>query len=153
EGSNLVDDAPNPWTVNPDRGNMGRPRAIGDITDGTSNTMCVTEVIQGKGTNDLRGFTWWGGAAGITTDMAPNSPVRDVHTGGICPGTDFVNLPRCTTTSTAARARMGAARSYHTQGVNVAMCDGSVRFVRNSINILAWRAMSTSQGGETISDN
>jgi prepilin-type N-terminal cleavage/methylation domain-containing protein/prepilin-type processing-associated H-X9-DG protein len=155
ENSNLVNDSTFPYNIvesNPNNGRMGNPRGIGDITDGTSNTICVTEVIQGKGTNDLRGFAWWGGAAGITTDMAPNSPLRDVHTGGICPGVDFPNLPRCTTVSTAERARMGAARSYHTGGVNAAMCDGSVRFIRNSINILTWRALSTSQGGEVISN-
>ncbi|HJZ90348.1 MAG TPA: DUF1559 domain-containing protein [Gemmataceae bacterium] len=155
ERSNLVNDSTFPYNItqsNPDNGTMGRPRAIGDITDGTSNTMCVTEVIQGR-SNDLRGFTWWGGAAGITTEFAPNSPFRDVHTGGICPAQDFPNLPRCTTTSTNVLARLGGARSYHTGGVNAAMCDGSVRFVRNSINIQAWRAMSTSQGGEVITDN
>jgi len=153
ENSNLVDDAPPPWTSNPDKGRMGRPRPIAEITDGTSNTICITEVIQGKGTNDLRGFTWWGGAAGISTDMAPNSPLQDVHTGGICPGQDFPNLPRCTLTSTNARARMGAARSYHTNGVNAAMCDGSVRFIKNSIDIFTWRSLSTSQGGETLQND
>jgi prepilin-type N-terminal cleavage/methylation domain-containing protein/prepilin-type processing-associated H-X9-DG protein len=150
--SDLVWDAPVPWTTTPEKGTMGRPRPIAEITDGTSNTICVTEVIQGRG-NDLRGFTWWGGGAGITTDMAPNSPLRDVHTGGICPAQDFPNLPRCTEVSTAARARMGAARSYHTNGVNAAMCDGSVRFIRNSIDIFTWRSLSTSQGGETLQND
>ena len=42
------------------------------------------------------------------------------------------------------------ARSYHSQGVNVAMMDGSVRFVRNTINLATWRALGTRDGGEVI---
>jgi len=44
------------------------------------------------------------------------------------------------------------ATSRHPGGVNVAMCDGSVRFVSNSIDKHAWRAMGTRAGGETVSD-
>lgn len=43
-----------------------------------------------------------------------------------------------------------AARSYHTSGVNVALCDGSVRFVNNNVPLLAWRALGTRNGGEVI---
>ncbi len=46
-----------------------------------------------------------------------------------------------------------AARSNFSGGVNVAMGDGSVRFVRNSIPLPTWRALSTRSGGEVISGN
>jgi prepilin-type N-terminal cleavage/methylation domain-containing protein/prepilin-type processing-associated H-X9-DG protein len=132
-------------------GKMGQQVKITAITDGTSNTMMAAEIIQGRN-NDLRGFTWWGGSAGFTTQMTPNSGLQDVLTGGIC---DVAANPwmLCTTTSTTTRARMIAARSFHTGGVNVSMCDGSVRFVSNSVTPAAWMAASTSQGGETISLN
>ncbi len=155
ENSDLVNDSTFPWTVppsNPDNGRMGTPRKITSITDGTSNTMMASEVLQGRG-SDLLGFTWWGGAAGFTTDMAPNSPLPDVITGGICNGIAFANIPACTTTSTATRARETGARSYHTNGVNAAMCDGSVRFINNNIDIFTWRSMSTSQGGEVFNNS
>ncbi|MBN9518529.1 DUF1559 domain-containing protein [bacterium] len=42
------------------------------------------------------------------------------------------------------------ARSYHTGGVNVVACDGSVRFARDSVDATAWRAFGTRAGGETI---
>ena len=56
----------------------------------------------------------------------------------------------CTTTSTASLPRMQLARSRHTGGVNAAMCDGSVRFVRDSVSLIAWRSAGTAQGGETL---
>jgi prepilin-type N-terminal cleavage/methylation domain-containing protein/prepilin-type processing-associated H-X9-DG protein len=46
-----------------------------------------------------------------------------------------------------------AASSYHAGGVNVGMADGSVRFVRDSIDFTTWRAMGTANGGEVISGN
>ncbi|MBO0697640.1 MAG: DUF1559 domain-containing protein [Zavarzinella sp.] len=46
-----------------------------------------------------------------------------------------------------------AASSFHSGGVNVGMADGSVRFVRDSIDFTAWRAMGTANGGEVISGN
>ncbi len=36
----------------------GRPMPMASITDGTSNTLMASEVLQGRGT-DLRGFSWW----------------------------------------------------------------------------------------------
>ena len=43
------------------------------------------------------------------------------------------------------------ARSYHPGGVNVGFADGSVKFVRDSVNGYTWRALGTLQGGEVIS--
>ncbi|MDG3007638.1 DUF1559 domain-containing protein [Paludisphaera mucosa] len=44
-----------------------------------------------------------------------------------------------------------AARSYHSGGVNVGLADGSVRFVKDSVSLPAWRALGTRTGGEIIS--
>ena len=43
------------------------------------------------------------------------------------------------------------ARSYHPGGVNVMLGDGSVRFIKNTINGMNWRALGTPQGGEVLS--
>jgi prepilin-type N-terminal cleavage/methylation domain-containing protein/prepilin-type processing-associated H-X9-DG protein len=42
------------------------------------------------------------------------------------------------------------ASSRHTNGVNVVLCDGSVRFVTNSISLATWRAVGTRNGGEVL---
>lgn len=38
----------------------------------------------------------------------------------------------------------------HRIGVHVALCDGSVRLISNSIALTTWRAMGTIQGGEIV---
>ena len=43
------------------------------------------------------------------------------------------------------------ARSRHTGGVNVAMCDGSVRFVRDTIPLQTWKQVATASSGEVVS--
>jgi prepilin-type processing-associated H-X9-DG protein len=43
-----------------------------------------------------------------------------------------------------------AARSFHAGGVNLLLCDGSVRFVRESIQLGTWRAFATRDGGEVV---
>jgi prepilin-type N-terminal cleavage/methylation domain-containing protein len=40
--------------------------------------------------------------------------------------------------------------SYHPGGVNVGIGDGSVRFVKDTINLTAWRSLSTRNGGEIL---
>jgi prepilin-type N-terminal cleavage/methylation domain-containing protein/prepilin-type processing-associated H-X9-DG protein len=43
------------------------------------------------------------------------------------------------------------AGSHHSGGVNVALCDGSVRFIKATVNRTTWWALSTMAGGETVS--
>ena len=43
--------------------------------------------------------------------------------------------------------------SRHPGGVNLMMGDGSVRFIKNSINVQTWQAMGTRNGGETVSSD
>ena len=41
--------------------------------------------------------------------------------------------------------------SAHPGGVNVLAGDGSVRFVKNSVSVPAWRAFGSRAGGEVVS--
>jgi prepilin-type N-terminal cleavage/methylation domain-containing protein/prepilin-type processing-associated H-X9-DG protein len=45
-----------------------------------------------------------------------------------------------------------AASSYHSGGVNVCLADGSVRFVRDSVDFTTWQRVGTRAGGEVLGD-
>jgi prepilin-type processing-associated H-X9-DG protein len=51
----------------------------------------------------------------------------------------------------ASRAVLSNADSYHPGGVNCTMADGSVKFIKNSINQTTWWALGTKGNGEVIS--
>jgi prepilin-type N-terminal cleavage/methylation domain-containing protein len=45
-----------------------------------------------------------------------------------------------------------AARSRHVGGVHVCLCDGSVRFVSENVDILIWQAVASRQGSEILGE-
>lgn len=53
--------------------------------------------------------------------------------------------------STFRRAHI-AASSYHSGGVNLCMCDGSVRFVRDAVDFTIWQSVGTRGGGEAVTN-
>jgi prepilin-type processing-associated H-X9-DG protein len=79
--------------------------------------------------------------------LAPNSRAPDY---GLC-FNDLSNLAPCTTDSSSGVDYYLASRSKHSGGVNALLCDGSVRFIKNSINVPTWQALSTRGLGEVIS--
>ena len=48
---------------------------------------------------------------------------------------------------------MISASSNHPGGVNVLFMDGSVRFVKNSVNFRPWYAIATPHNGESVSSD
>jgi prepilin-type processing-associated H-X9-DG protein len=131
------------------------------ITDGTSNTLCWSEVLQtpwvqnaGQAFVDRRGRQWNDDTFcyQFSTRLPPNSPKGDY---GYC---DLTNSkypcdPASSGLSSAdAPTAYQAARSRHPNGVNASMCDGSTRFVSNNINLTTWVAASSMGAGETLGD-
>ncbi len=129
---------PGGWLVRPQVG-----QSFNEILDGLSNTVMIAEVLQGK-TTDLRGFFWWSSGAFLTAYLPPNSPLED-NVESNCNSMPRLNLP-CVAVGTGPKFL--AARSRHPGGVQVLLCDGSARFVQQSISINIWRNVSTSRGGE-----
>jgi prepilin-type N-terminal cleavage/methylation domain-containing protein/prepilin-type processing-associated H-X9-DG protein len=143
-----------PFTMKGNTSATLRPEcfAFQDILDGLSNTLMFSETVQGLTTGgiyDLRGFSWWGPGAGFNTLRPPNSNLPDIMVENNYCNNSPPNPP-CDPArlSTPNRPANNAARSRHPGGVNVALCDGSVRFVPNTINIFTWRALSTTYGNE-----
>lgn len=143
-----------------------------EITDGLSNTVLYSESVLGMpegGSRDPqfdykfafraplnerlceltnqwnyanpRGFAWASGEyrCGLYNHRdAPNSRTPD------CVGVALGGGPDVRYTPFGWRA----ARSLHAGGVNVALADGSVRFVADGVELEAWQALATVQGGE-----
>jgi len=130
---------------------------ISGITDGLSNTLMTSETLSAIYTStntDLRGYTWWGPATSFTALLTPNSSYQDSMGNGGC-GLSTATMPCNGGITNPADQNQPmeylAARSKHPGGVNAGMCDGSVRFFKNTINFQAWQASSTTMGGEVIS--
>jgi len=142
---------------------------LADILDGTTNTMLMGEAIRGNNStatvaptgNDRRtvliqvggtsvvsdalcptytafagrrGNAWiWGNGFNTTfnTHYQPNQPILDCASNAM----GFLK-----------------AASWHTGGVHVVLCDGSVRFVSENINHQTWQSLSTRNGGEFVGE-
>jgi prepilin-type N-terminal cleavage/methylation domain-containing protein/prepilin-type processing-associated H-X9-DG protein len=127
----------------------GRPTVgFRSILDGLSGTLLASEVVVGQG-QDLRGFSWWGDAATFETFLTPNSSFPDVIFSPYYCINQSPNPPCITATS--ALPENFAARSRHPGGINAAMADGSVHFIKNAIDLRTWRALSTIAGSEVVS--
>jgi len=113
------------------------------VTDGLSNTIFYVEdagrpeeyVAQGRRTNATTGGSAWSDEAN-EFGFQGCTPPNDTR-----PGRTPIN---CTND--------GEPYSFHPAGINVVMCDGSVRFIANNIPIRTFARLVTSQGGETVSD-
>jgi prepilin-type N-terminal cleavage/methylation domain-containing protein/prepilin-type processing-associated H-X9-DG protein len=131
---------------------------VAGVTDGTSNTIFAAEVLQGA-ENDVRGMMWSTipGGASYQSRMAPNNPadfyragfIGDVLQAGFCVPEVVQGLP-CQPMG-SDRGSFAGARSRHSGGINALMGDGSVRFVKNSVNMPTWIGLHTVSGGEVIS--
>jgi hypothetical protein len=123
------------------------------ITDGLSNTILVSETVQGQG-RDLRGrIIGYAGGAMFTAWASPNSNLPDVlASSGYCDSSDSLNPPciggTATTTDPPFNNRYNVSRSRHVGGVYSMLADGSVRFVDDSIALQTWRAYATTSGDD-----
>ena len=59
----------------------------------------------------------------------------------------------CQGCGTSPGANYANVSSLHPGGVNAGFADGSVRFIKNSINMLTWMQLGTKAGGEVISSD
>jgi len=88
----------------------------------------------GRGWGGHRGGGWISGREYYTAYHHYHGPDSNVPDMGTCGNGIF------------------GARSEHPGGVNLLLCDGSVRFVTASIDLPLWRSIGTRAGAEVIAD-
>jgi prepilin-type N-terminal cleavage/methylation domain-containing protein/prepilin-type processing-associated H-X9-DG protein len=149
---------------------FGRAVALAEITDGLSNTLMLSEHAYGVlRAEDQKVWDWWHsgayGDSGFTTQPPINQLIRDRFNYQTLAG--------------GGSTAIGGASSFHPGGANFAFCDGSVRFLRETLDswqlniqtqlpagmsqsnglfslapttyIGVYQKLSTRNGGETIS--
>lgn len=106
---------------------VNRAASIAGITDGTSNVIMVAEAQRLTGstptTRSSDGWAWGGPATMLSTFRAPNKQFID------------------------------SAGGEHTQIVQVALGDGSVKLVSESIDLRTWKRLGNIANGLPLGDN
>ncbi|WP_422924098.1 DUF1559 domain-containing protein [Singulisphaera sp. PoT] len=170
----------------------GSTITLATFTDGTSNTVIMSESVQssegiekdglgmiyagpawnkyiGQGSpampadwlaaqdcqqNGLAHDYWWKGEFALSGGHNIYSHTQTPNRRS-CYWTGVNSFPGVSSDQDYAGATqtMVAASSLHPGGVNVLFMDGSVRFVKNSVNFLPWYAIATPKGGEVVSSD
>ncbi len=109
--------------------------------NGTAIPACTQAAKTNPGAHwSYSGFYWAAGdynQAVFNFVLTPNSKTPDCSPwGGVATGYGFMT-----------------PRSYHPGGVNVVMADGSVKFIKDTINPQTWYALGTRAGKEIVSSD
>jgi prepilin-type N-terminal cleavage/methylation domain-containing protein/prepilin-type processing-associated H-X9-DG protein len=128
--------------------------AIGDVQDASAVAAptlqaalaaCNAAFQSNTNLSNQNGARWGWGAVSMSlfqTIVTPNSksfPWNSCRTS--CPG------------CTPDNASYSNAQSYHPGGANVLFVDGSVRFIRDSIQPYVWMSLGTRAGGEIVTSS
>lgn len=151
-----------------------------DVKDELSNTVFVSEVLASLYTDDCRGAwalpvigasAFAAGADDANPDnwLTPNKRPSDKsgdripfcnNTDEKMPCTQWANenlpalqMPVANRATMRPSQQRAAPRSYHSTGVNVAMGDGSVRFVSENVEVGVWIKVLTMKNRDPFGDN
>lgn len=164
---------------------------FGDVTDGMSNTVCVSETVRSTlggpttwdGASPTNGFVLTQGNDNLLTGPELTDYAGQCHGSGLAiqqtrgskwlygaPGHSMYNhirvpndrdvdcrggIPHSNKTDALWKtlSHNVTSHSRHTGGVHSLLCDGSVRFFSENIDVVVWRGLGSRNGGEIIGDN
>lgn len=164
-----------------DGGHDKRPISFMFVKDGLSNTAIFSEFVRGDGSNSGGSAGPTDGLHRVYRGNIPKEKMLEIDMERLCQnatenvwgykgehwirdlagrggGYRHIQTPNkkaCVydgeSSPGSALTTLVGASSMHPGGVNVALLDGSVRFVKDSIASATWVALSTIRGGEVIS--
>jgi prepilin-type N-terminal cleavage/methylation domain-containing protein/prepilin-type processing-associated H-X9-DG protein len=148
---------------------------LAEITDGTSNTALMSESVLGAGgppllnqapsTNEVPlVYAWIGSTKPLTPSICQKTELWNTNANSkwadsevYCTLYDHGYPPNAPTWDCVTADYFSlegyswrAARSKHQGGVNLLHCDGSVRFVSDSVHLAAWQGIGSRNGGEAL---
>jgi prepilin-type N-terminal cleavage/methylation domain-containing protein len=140
----------------------GGPVGFKHITDGTSNTAAFSESVYGDGTAGLSAAIGAPNPLLLAVDISGSAmdPVtcantktytgqrgdRWINGGYLSTAYNHFTTPNSSTLdclNSANNFGLKTARSRHPGGVNLMLCDASVRFVSDSVTLKVWQALAT----------
>jgi prepilin-type N-terminal cleavage/methylation domain-containing protein/prepilin-type processing-associated H-X9-DG protein len=140
----------------------GQGTTFQQIADGASNTLMLSEVLGWDTSLDGRGgwvlqsmgssnfsAKWEPNAVGQGVDPETNQTLSKYDRIAMCDRNIPEGEPLRCELNRVNDDVWAAARSRHAGGVNAAMCDASVRFVVDGVDLRTWRAQATREGGES----
>jgi prepilin-type N-terminal cleavage/methylation domain-containing protein/prepilin-type processing-associated H-X9-DG protein len=125
-------------------------RKLTDVTDGTSNTIMLAECagltdiyVQGTAVGRTGGFSAWA------------NPESRINVGGCSASNGVATIPgsmaiNCSNSLPSTTSVTNQIYSFHSQGANVVMADGSVKFILQSVKLEILMALVTRAYGEVI---
>jgi prepilin-type N-terminal cleavage/methylation domain-containing protein/prepilin-type processing-associated H-X9-DG protein len=120
------------------------------LMDAETNSSAAIQAIQACSAS------WNSGTATLSTergeDWAHGAMAYTLFNTIATPNANNSNWSNCST-STASVSTLVNSDSYHSGGVNVCMGDGSVKFIKSSINQFTWWSLGTRANGEVISSD
>jgi prepilin-type N-terminal cleavage/methylation domain-containing protein/prepilin-type processing-associated H-X9-DG protein len=111
--------------------------SLASVTDGTSNTMLASERAHGRfAQGDIYCWNWW-----------TSGNYGDTMFSTFYPMNPFNKIPQFCCQDGGGDAYVDSAGSFHPGGANFAFADGSVKFLRDSIQ--SWQIQNTGSGTGT----
>jgi prepilin-type N-terminal cleavage/methylation domain-containing protein/prepilin-type processing-associated H-X9-DG protein len=153
------------WNDDLSRGVMGVNVSVkmGDIKDGTSQTIMLGELRTGLAAVDRRGSLWMHGsddAIGPNCCFGASDNIMSCDEIIAAVGAEKLQA-ECMTCCNGCSSTQAGPRSRHVGGVYVSMCDGSVRFIDRFVEMgtswdidrndfLTWQRLNASADGMPI---